>query len=185
VFAGALLLAVLLVGGAVLWLTSRDDDPGRAGAAPAPASSSAAGGDGTAAPDTAQEDGPGAPTGAEDDGRGAPAGGDPASVARETLGEYFGHLPGDPASAYAMTGPTLRAAADPAYYEQFWSPWSEVELEDVRDAGTGDDGTVTATTEVRFTRADGTGQVELHEVRLVPADDGWLVDLDRYVDTVG
>ncbi|MGY1644441.1 serine/threonine-protein kinase [Geodermatophilus sp. SYSU D00703] len=116
----------------------------------------------------------------------SPADEDSAAVVEETLGEYYGHLPDDPEAAYAMTGPTLRDAADRAYYEDFWSPWSEVELEAVRDARPGEDGTVTATTEVRFTGADGSGQVEVHEVRLVPADDGgWLVDLDRYVDTLG
>ncbi|MGY1594514.1 serine/threonine-protein kinase [Geodermatophilus sp. SYSU D00708] len=169
-----LLVAVLLAGGATLWLTTRND-PGGTGAQPAPASSSPAGGDGAAAPDTA---GP-----AED---GAPVDEDATAVVEETLDEYYGHLPDDPEAAYAMTGPTLRAAADRAYYEDFWAPWSEVELEDVRAAEPGDDGTVTATTEVRFTRTDGREEVERHEVRLVPADDGgWLVDLDRYVDTVG
>ncbi|MGY1688826.1 serine/threonine-protein kinase [Geodermatophilus sp. SYSU D01105] len=169
----ALVLAVLLAGGAALWATTRGDDPGTTGAQPAPASSAAG------------EDGPGASDTAGRAGNGA---GDPDAVAvvEETLGEYYGHLPDDPGSAYEMTGPTLRAAADPAYYEDFWAPWSEVELADVRDAEQGDDGTVTATTEVRFSRADGSGEVELHEVRLVPADDGgWLVDLDRYVETVG
>jgi hypothetical protein len=170
----ALLAAVLLVGGAVLWGTTRDGGSGGAGAQDAPASSPAG------------EDGAGAPATTGPEGNGTPADGDAAAVVEETLGQYYGHLPDDPSSAYAMTGPTLRDAADRAYYEDFWSPWAEVELEDVRDAEAGDDGVVTATTEVRFTRPDGSEEVEVHEVRLVPADDGgWLVDLDRYVDTVG
>ncbi|MGY1707127.1 serine/threonine-protein kinase [Geodermatophilus sp. SYSU D00697] len=170
----ALLVAVLLAGGAALWATTRGDDPGTTGAQPAPASSSPAGEDGPGTSDTA---------GSAENGSGDP---DAVAVVEETLGEYYGHLPDDPRSAYAMTGPTLRDAADPAYYEDFWAPWSEVELAEVRDAEQSGDGTVTATTEVRFSRADGSEEVELHEVRLVPADHGgWLVDLDRYVETVG
>jgi hypothetical protein len=115
----------------------------------------------------------------------APPADDPGTVAEQTLAEYYTRLPGDPDAAYAMTGPTLRAAASPGYYRDFWSPWAEVDLVGLRDVDE-EDGAVTATSEVRFTRADGSSQVELHEVRLTQADDGrWLVDLDRYVGTIG
>jgi hypothetical protein len=157
----ALVLVALLAGGTV-WLTTRGGDPG---------TTADAGGTPTSGADTAPAT--------------APAADDPEAVAEETLGEYYALLPDDPDAAYELTGPTLQDAADPDYYRDFWTPWSEVELADLRDVEEAD-GAVTATTEVRFTRDDGSAETELHEVRLTQADDGrWLVDLDRYVETIG
>jgi hypothetical protein len=104
---------------------------------------------------------------------------------RQTLDRYYALLPGNPDAAYAMTGPTLRSRASASYYRDFWKPWSEVSLVDVSGVTDQGGGTYTATTQVRFTRADGSGQTELHSVRFVRgADGGLLVDLDEFVRTV-
>ncbi|MGK5172150.1 protein kinase domain-containing protein [Geodermatophilus sp. CPCC 205761] len=187
-----LVLAVLLVVGGVAWLATRGDDPEGTTTADATPTSAAPDDEQPAAPsepEPAPSSGGGDETAADDapaPDEDAPAPDDPTAVAEQTLDEYYTRLPDDPDAAYAMTGPTLRAAASAGYYRDFWSPWSEVELEDLRDVEEQGGGAVTATTEVRFTRADGSGHTELHEVRFVPSDDGgWLVDLDRYVRTIG
>ena len=78
-----------------------------------------------------------------------------------------------------MTGPFLRSQASRSYYRDFWEPWSEVQLQEVRGVQQPEDGVLTATTEVEFTGDDGREQTERHQVRLVRDDDGgWLVDLD-------
>jgi serine/threonine protein kinase len=190
----AALVLVLLLAGGVVWLTTRtggtgtsadptpssptatDEQPPATSAPESSAPESSAPDDASPAPDPSTEAAP------SDD---APAD-DPAAVAQQTLDEYYALLPGDPDGAYAMTGPTLRAAASESYYRDFWSPWSEVSLRALRDVAEEGDGVVTATTEVVFSRSDGGGHVEEHEVRFVPADGGgWLVDLDRYVRTIG
>jgi hypothetical protein len=104
---------------------------------------------------------------------------DPAEVVEETLGRYYELLPDDPDAAYDMTGPYLRSQASRSYYRDFWAPWEEVDLREVRGAQQSGNGVVTATTEVEFTGDDGREQTERHQVRLVQDDDGdWLVDLD-------
>ncbi|MGY1659689.1 protein kinase [Geodermatophilus sp. SYSU D00705] len=177
----ALLLVLLLAGGGALWLTTRGDPPGTSADADTQRPTQDAEPPSSAAPDGSAGE---ADTPASDDAGDAPAD-DPAAVAEETLDDYYALLPDDPDAAYDLTGPTLQEAADPDYYRDFWSPWSEVELAEVRDVEE-QDGAITATTEVRFTRDDGSAELELHEVRLTQADDGrWLVDLDRYVRTIG
>jgi serine/threonine protein kinase len=189
----ALALVALLAGGTV-WLTTRGGDPGTtadAGGTPSPSQVDAPGGsappDSSAAEPTSSDGTASAPeddSAPDDDSANAPAD-DPEAVAEQTLDEYYAFLPDDPDAAYAMTGPTLRRAADRDYYRDFWSPWTEVELAGLREVDEDDDG-VTATTEVRFTRDDGSSEVELHEVRFTQDDDGrWLIDYDRYVETIG
>ncbi|MGY1795449.1 serine/threonine-protein kinase [Geodermatophilus sp. SYSU D00525] len=106
---------------------------------------------------------------------------EPASDAetevRQTLEQYYEYLPGDPESAYAMTGPSLRSRASLDYYRDFFGRWDEVSLVDVRDVEEQDDG-LTATSRVEFVRG-GERVVETHAVTFVRGDDGeLLVDLD-------
>ncbi|MGY1821609.1 serine/threonine-protein kinase [Geodermatophilus sp. SYSU D00079] len=184
----ALVLVLLLAGGGLLWSTTRGGDPGTtadAGGTPSPSqvddSPGSAPPDSSAAESTSADETASAP---DDDSADAPAD-EPEAVAEQTLEEYYAFLPEDPDAAYAMTGPTLRNAAGRDYYRDFWAPWSEVELAGLRDVEE-DEGVITATSEVRFTRDDGSSEVELHELRFTQDDDGrWLVDLDRYVQTIG
>jgi serine/threonine protein kinase len=194
----ALVLAVVLAGTGVLWFTTRGGAEGGATTADPPAASSSAEQPSPSPETSAAEP---APTSADDASPSSeppadepdddppaedPPADDPDAVAEQTLDEYYSLLPGDPDAAYAMTGPTLRAAASRAYFRDFFSPWADVSLRALRDVAAPEDGVVTATTEVVFTRPDGRSQVELHEVRFVRADDGgWLVDLDRYVRAIG
>ena len=106
---------------------------------------------------------------------------DPAVVLEQTLDRYYGLLPDDPTAAYALTGPYLRSQASPGYYRDFWAPWADVRLQDVRAVEEPEDGVITATTEVAFTGDDGGELVETHQVRLVQQDGEWLVDLDLVV----
>ncbi|MBB3083571.1 serine/threonine-protein kinase [Geodermatophilus sabuli] len=192
----ALVLVLLLAGGGALWLTTRGDDdrgttaaqgstpaPSQADDSSAPESSAPEPAPTTSAAPTTTE-----PTATEATTEPTTAPGsedDPVTVAEQTLGDYYALLPGDPDAAYAMTGPSLRGTAGRDYYRDFWSPWSEVELAGLRDVEE-QDGAITAATEVRFTGTDGSRHVELHEVRFTQDDDGrWLVDLDRYVETIG
>jgi hypothetical protein len=187
VLAALLLLAVLLAGGGALWLTSRGDtgtsaDAGTVTDAPAPSSAPA---DDTSPP--AEEPSPtpepsaAEPTtsATEEGPTSEPSSEDPEQVVEQTLDRYYGLLPDDPDAAYDLTGPFLRSQAGPGYYRDFWEPWAEVELRDVRGVRQDEAGVITATTEVRFTGNDGREQTERHQVRLVQDDDGdWLVDLD-------
>jgi serine/threonine protein kinase len=179
--AALLLLAVLLVGGGALWLSTRGD----AGtSADAPAASSTPPDDATppAVETTGPEETPSpepTPSASEDAPRSEPSTDDPASVVEETLGRYYDLLPDDPDAAYDLTGPFLQSQASRGYFRDFWEPWAEVELRDVRGVQEPEDGVITATTEVRFTGEDGGEQTERHQVRLLRDDDGdWLVDLD-------
>jgi serine/threonine protein kinase len=187
VLAALLLLAVLLAGGGALWLTSRGDtgtsaDAGTVTDAPAPSSAPA---DDTSPP--AEEPSPTpepsaaepTPSATEEGPTSEPSSDDPEQVVEQTLDRYYGLLPDDPDAAYDLTGPFLRSQAGPGYYRDFWEPWAEVELRDVRGVRQDEAGVITATTEVRFTGDDGREQTERHQVRLVQDDDGdWLVDLD-------
>ncbi len=186
--AALLLLGVLLLGGA-LWLSTRGGDAGTS--AEAPASSSPPVDDATPqaedapAPETPDAE-PTPSTGADGPSSEPPSepssdgqADDPAEVVEETLDRYYGLLPEDPDAAYDMTGPYLRSQASRSYYRNFWAPWDQVDLREVRAAQQSGDGVVTATTEVEFTSDDGREQTERHQVRLVQDDDGdWLVDLD-------
>jgi serine/threonine protein kinase len=182
----ALLLAVLLAGGGALWLAGRGD----AGtSADAPAASSAPADDTSPAPEDGQAQetpAPDSPT-QEPSPSSATAGSEPApspvedpeEVVEDTLDRYYGLLPDDPDTAYDLTGPFLQSQASPGYFRDFWEPWAEVELREVRGVQQPEEGVITATTEVEFTGDDGRERTERHQVRLVRADGGdWLVDLD-------
>jgi len=102
---------------------------------------------------------------------------DAATEVRQTLEQYYEYLPGDPESAYAMTGPSLRSRASFGYYSDYFGRWDEVSLLDVRDVSDEGD-TITATSQVEFVRS-GERLVETHAVTFVRGDDGGLlVDLD-------
>jgi serine/threonine protein kinase len=190
------LLAVLLVGGGVVWLATRGDTgtsadaaaPSSAPAAPstpaaeetAPASETTAA-ETTAPESTAPEstEPEPAPSTSEEAPESEPPSDDPAAVVEQTLGRYYGLLPDDPDAAYALAGPYLRSQASPGYYRDFWEPWADVRLQEVRGVQQSGDGVITATTEVAFTGDDGSELVEVHQLRLVQGDGGdWLVDLD-------
>ncbi|WP_198588422.1 serine/threonine-protein kinase [Geodermatophilus chilensis] len=187
VLAALLLLAVLLVGGGALWLATRGSD-GTGADAPAPSSAPAddtdppaeespAQPEQTATPDT--PDAEPTPSATEPAPTSEPSSDGPEEVVEDTLDRYYGLLPDDPDAAYAMTGPFLRSQASRSYYRDFWEPWSEVQLQEVRGVQQPEDGVITATTEVEFTGDDGSEQTERHQVRLLQDDDGtWLVDLD-------
>ncbi len=102
---------------------------------------------------------------------------DPATEARQTLEQYYTLLPGDPAAAYELTGPTLQSRAGFGYYADFFGRWTEIDLLDVRDVTDRGD-RITATTDVEFRNA-GERLVETHSVTFVRGDDGrLLIDLD-------
>ncbi|MGY1740347.1 MULTISPECIES: protein kinase domain-containing protein [unclassified Blastococcus] len=177
------LALLLLLGGGVLWLATAsgggDADPG----ADPPASSSAPATqeapETQAAPETtAVEEEPSTSASPEPTPTtSAPAEDDTAAEVQDLLEEYYALLPDDPEGAYALTGPSLQSAASYDYYADFFGVWSEVSLLDVRDVSV-DDGEITATTDVEFTRP-GERQVETHAVTFVRGDDGeLLIDLD-------
>ncbi|WP_233517500.1 serine/threonine-protein kinase [Geodermatophilus marinus] len=187
-----LVLAAVLAGVLVAWWVGRDTGGAAPAATPTP-SAEETGEPTTQAPETRdpQTQEPTSPTAGTsspaEETAPAPSGPtDAVSVTQQTLGAYYALLPGDPDAAYALTGPYLQSVAGQDYYRDYWDPWAEVELAGVRDASRQDDGTVVATTEVRFTGDDGSARTELHEVRLVPdGEGGWLVDLDQFVETIG
>ncbi|SFO11091.1 Serine/threonine protein kinase [Geodermatophilus obscurus] len=156
-----------------------DDSPagdtaaGESTAADEPANPSSEGAPSSEAPDTAAQE----PTASETTQETSPAPPDPATEARQTLEQYYTLLPGDPAAAYELTGPTLRSRASYGYYEDFFSRWSEINLLDLRDV-TDQGDRITATTEVEFLDG-GERLVETHAVTFVRGDDGrLLIDLD-------
>ncbi|HLM16606.1 MAG TPA: serine/threonine-protein kinase, partial [Acidimicrobiia bacterium] len=106
-----------------------------------------------------------------------PASTDPATEVEQLLDEYYRLVPGNPRTAYSLTGPSLRSRVSYQSYAGFWSTWSEVSLLDVRDVSV-DGGRITAITDVEFTRP-GETQDETHAVTFVRGEDGkLLVDLD-------
>jgi serine/threonine protein kinase len=191
-----LLLAVLLVGGGALWLTTRGDAETTAEApAPSPTPSpvpSPTPADDAAVTSPAEE--PAAPTESTPPERSDPAptpsateeapgqdepSDDPAEVVEDTLDRYYDLLSEDVDAAYDMTGPYLRSQASRGYFRDFWAQWAEVDLREVRGVQQPEDGVITATTEVQFTGEDGSELTERHRLRLIRNDAGdWLVDLD-------
>ncbi|MGY1727166.1 protein kinase [Geodermatophilus sp. SYSU D01062] len=181
----ALVLLVVLAASLATWLAVRGDggspsadpaaqstaDPTSPGTEPTPAPETATGSAGEPAGEPTPE--PAETTPADE----AEPASDAEGEARQTLEQYYEYLPGDPESAYAMTGPSLRSRASFDYYRDFFGRWDEVSLVDVRDVDERDDG-LTATSRVEFVR-DGERVVETHAVTFVRGDDGeLLVDLD-------
>ncbi|SFT34629.1 Serine/threonine protein kinase [Geodermatophilus amargosae] len=186
---GPLLVAalVLLVVLAALgtWLALRGGDGGSPSAGPT--SPGPAGATTSESADSTTEPAPAPEEPTEDTAEEAPAtdaeesasdpAADPADEVRQTLEEYYEYLPGDPESAYAMTGPSLRSRASLGYYSDFFGRWDEVSLIDVQDV-TDEGDSLTATSRVEFVRP-GERLVETHAVTFVRGDDGeLLVDLD-------
>jgi hypothetical protein len=193
----ALALALVVLAASLgTWLVVRDDGTGGAASADpgtssseAPADDSPAGDDpatdppadpttegapSSEAPDTTAQEPTTAPETTQET---SPAPPDPATEARQTLEQYYTLLPGDPAAAYELTGPTLQSRASYGYYEDFFSRWTEIDLLDVRDVTDRGD-RITATTDVEFRNA-GERLVETHAVTFVRGDDGrLLIDLD-------
>ncbi|GAB3196198.1 hypothetical protein GCM10027261_18290 [Geodermatophilus arenarius] len=186
----ALVLLVVLAASLGTWLAVRGDggspsadpapqssaDPTSPGTEPAPAPETGSAGQPTeeSTPEPTEEATPADETTPDDEA--GPASDAEAEV-RQTLEQYYEYLPGDPESAYAMTGPSLRSRASYDYYRDFFGRWDEVSLVDVRDVDEQDDG-LTATSRVEFRRG-GERVVETHAVTFVRGDDGeLLVDLD-------
>jgi eukaryotic-like serine/threonine-protein kinase len=189
----ALAVALVVLAASVgTWLALRGDgDPDGGAAADAGTSSAPASGEpadpssqdapeSEAAP-SSEEAPPSATSSPEpsvaEDSADSPAPADPAGEARQTLEQYYEFLPGDPAAAYDLTGPTLQSRASYGYYADFFGRWSEVNLLDVRDV-TEEGDRITATSEVEFLNP-GERLVETHAVTFVRGEDGrLLVDLD-------
>src|SRR4051812_12203910 len=103
-----------------------------------------------------------------------PAQGSAAEV-EQALTSYYSLLPQNPQSAYDLTGPTLRAAANRGNYIAFWNRFSDVTLGPVSV----DEGSLTATAPVTYVE-DGRTLPEQHTFVLVRGDDGQLlIDSDR------
>jgi serine/threonine protein kinase len=99
-----------------------------------------------------------------------------AADVRQALTSYYALLPGNTARAYALAGPTLQAQGYPAFRD-FFAQFSTVTLGTV----TAQDGSLTATAEVTFTRPGGAPQPETHQMTLVRGNDGQLhLDVDQF-----
>jgi hypothetical protein len=97
---------------------------------------------------------------------------------RDFLTRYHGLLPGDPRSAWALTGPTLRSSISEDNYVAFWQQFSAVSLTGVQ----AQDGSLVATGTLQFTYRNGGQQAEQHQFTLVRGDGGQLLlDSDRAV----
>ncbi|WP_199589138.1 serine/threonine-protein kinase [Blastococcus sp. TF02A-26] len=176
------LVLLLLVGGGVTWFALANGGDGDDPSADRPASSS----EPTAPTSSETEETPTTSGVDEDEPTSSAEPGppsseepppDPAAEVQQTLEQYYALLPGDPESAYALTGPGLRSLVSYGSYSGFWSTWAAVQLLDVRDV-TDQGDRITATTEVQFSRS-GETQVETHSVEFVRGEDGrLLVDLD-------
>ncbi|QNG37288.1 protein kinase [Geodermatophilaceae bacterium NBWT11] len=87
---------------------------------------------------------------------------------------YYALLPGDPQTAYGLTGPTLQEASSRGDYTSFWNRFDDVVLGPVSAT----DGSLEATGQVTFVE-DGEEQVEQHRFVLVEGADGaLLMDVD-------
>lgn len=181
------LVLLLLVSGGITWLTAAGDGDGDTTADPPGSSSAAAPSSEDPAPAQEPTAEPPATSAAEEEpstsaeptpttSQPAPPA-DPAEEVEETLALYYELLPGDPETAYELTGPTLRSQVGYGSYSGFWSTWAEANLLDVRNVSVDED-RITATTEVEFLRS-GERQVETHAVTFVRSADGrLLVDVD-------
>ena len=174
---GAALVAALAAG--AVWLNVRDDSTDTAaGASPTSAVSTSA-----APAPTSQEPAPttteapaatatttatsttAAPTTATPDDATT------ADDVARAVTDYYALLPGDPQTAWGLTGPTLRGVISRGGYISFWNGFSAVRL----GAVTADEGSLTASAQVTYVDRDGTEQVEQHRFTLVEGDGGQLL----------
>ena len=167
----AAVLAVLVLAGGGVWLALRNtDDPTTA----APPSSTAAGTTTSAVPPpvdptttaeattTAPPTTTQAPTTEPDVVTGA-------EVA-QAITDYYALLPGDPQTAYGLTGPTLQGISSRGDYQAFWRLFDQVVLGPVSAT----DGSLVATAQVTFVEG-GEEEVEQHQFTLVEGTDGTLL----------
>jgi hypothetical protein len=98
-----------------------------------------------------------------------------AAGVRNFVTGYYDLLPGNPAQAYDLTGPTLRAAESRSNYIAFWHRFSDVRLGPVNATN----GSLVAHGTVTFVE-NGSSQTEQHTFTLVRGDGGrLLMDSDR------
>jgi hypothetical protein len=97
-----------------------------------------------------------------------------ADNVREFLREYHRLVLEDPEEAYALTGPTLRAAISEDNYAEYWAQFSDVKVSDVEAA----DGESAATATVEFRYEDGTRQKETHRFTFLVDGDQLILDSD-------
>jgi serine/threonine protein kinase len=167
---GALLAAVLLVGG--IWLGTRGDDGASAsqGRATSSAASSSSSSPTSAAP-TSQR--PATTTTEQPPTSSATP--PPATVqakdVEKFLSDYHHLVTRDPEAAWAQTGPTLRNSISEQGYVNFWSQFSEVRLSGVK----AEDGSLTATGQLEYRFRNGSRQTEQHQFTLVVGNDGQLL----------
>ncbi|UZJ25477.1 serine/threonine protein kinase [Rhodococcus antarcticus] len=182
VVAAAVALLVLgVLGGATYLLTSSDPTPqtmsapATATGAPAPTPSETPPPPTTTAPSTTTAAPSTPPPAATPQSRGASSPVLAADV-RQALTSYYALLPGNIAQAYALAGPTLQAQGYPSYRD-FFAQFTSVTLGTI----TAQDGSLTATANVTFTRPGGAPQSETHQMTLVPGNDGQLhLDVDQF-----
>jgi hypothetical protein len=93
-----------------------------------------------------------------------------ADVSRAVT-DYYALLPGDPQTAWGLTGPTLQGVISRGGYISFWKDFREVRLGPV----TADEGSLTASAQVTFVDRQGAEQVEQHRFTLVVGADGRLL----------
>jgi hypothetical protein len=97
-----------------------------------------------------------------------------AGNVREFLRGYHKLVLEDPEEAYALTGPTLRAAISEDNYAEYWDQFSDVKVSNVQVT----DGESTATATVEFRHKDGTREKETHQFTFVVDGDQLILDSD-------
>jgi eukaryotic-like serine/threonine-protein kinase len=102
---------------------------------------------------------------------------DPLSAANVTafLDSYHQQVLSDPRAAYALTGPTLRAAigSEDAYVD-YWSQFTDVAISDIQAA----DGQTTATATLELRYSDGTSESGRHQFTFLVQDGQLILDSD-------
>jgi hypothetical protein len=167
-------VALLLLAGGGTWLATRDTDGGTTATPPTTTTATTTTAAPPAEPTTTAEQTTTtqAPTTTTEAPTTEPDVVTAAEVSRFVT-DYYALLPGDPQTAYGLTGPTLQDASSRGNYQSFWKRFDDVVLGPV----TATDGSLVATAQVTFVE-DGEEQVEQHEFTLVEAADGTLL-MDR------
>jgi serine/threonine protein kinase len=168
---GALLAAVLLVGG--IWLGTRGDGGAAASQGGTTSSSTAS----SSAPSTSSSTPTSESTATTTTEQPPPSSANPpagtvqAKDVEKFLRDYHQLVVRDPESAWAQTGPTLRSTISEQNYVSFWSQFSDVKLSDVH----AEDGSLTATGQLEYRYRNGSRETEQHQFTLVVGDDGHLL----------